>query len=93
MREKIVKILKEKINPILEEHFGGAEFVEIKDKTVYVKMLGACGGCPSSRITLENIIEAKIKEEIPEIERVELYQGVSDELISMARKILNKEIR
>jgi Fe-S cluster biogenesis protein NfuA len=92
MKNKIEKILKEKINPILEEHYGGAELVEIKGKTVYVRMTGACGACPSSQITLETVIEEKIKEEIPEIERVSIYQGVSDELIDMAKKILNKEI-
>ena len=93
MKSKIEKILKEKINPILEQHYGGAEFIEIKGKTLYIRMTGACGGCPLSQDTLENIIEEKIKEEIPEIERVALYQGVSDEMIDLAKKILNKEIK
>ncbi|MBP1924378.1 Fe-S cluster biogenesis protein NfuA [Sedimentibacter acidaminivorans] len=92
-KNQIEKILKEKVNPVLEEHYGGAELVEIKDNTVYVRMTGACGTCPLSQMTLENVIEEKIKGEMPEIERVTLYQGVSDDLIDMAKKILNKEIK
>nr|WP_312579163.1 NifU family protein [Sedimentibacter sp.] len=93
MKNKIEKILKEKVNPILEEHYGGAELVEIKDSTVYIRMTGACGTCPLSQMTLETVIEEKIKEEMPEIERVSIYQGVSDDMIDMAKKILNKEIK
>jgi len=93
MKNKIEKILKEKVNPILEQHYGGAEFVEIKGNTLYIRMTGSCGGCPMSQDTIENIIEEKIKDEIPEIQRVALYQGVSEEMIEMAKKILNKEIK
>lgn len=88
MENKIKKILNDEINPLLREHFGSAQLVEITDNTVYIKMLGACGGCPSSQDTIENIIEAKIKEKMPEITAVKLYQGVSDELISFAKEIL-----
>lgn len=89
MENKINEILSKKVNPLLNEHLGSAELVEINDNIVYVKMLGACGGCPASRDTLENIIEARIKEELPNIKEVRLYQGVSDELINFAKDILN----
>lgn len=91
MEEKIKKIISEKINPVLAQHFGGAELVEIKDKTVYIRMNGACGACPSSQITLETVIEAAIKEEMPEIERVSLYQGVSDDMLDFAKKLVERE--
>ncbi len=91
MEEKIKKIISEKINPVLAQHFGGAELADIKDKTVYIKMNGACGACPSSQITLETIIEAAIKEEIPEIEGVSLYKGVSDDMLDFAKKLIEKE--
>ncbi len=89
MENKIRQIIEEKINPLLNEHLGSAEFVEIKDNIVYIKMLGACGGCPCSQDTIENIIESKITEEIPEISGVRLYTGVSDDLINFAKEILN----
>ncbi len=89
MENKINEILHKEVNPLLKKHFGSAELVEIIDNIVYIKMLGACGGCPSSQDTIENIIETKIKEEIPEIVGVRLYQGVSDELLNFAKDILN----
>jgi Fe-S cluster biogenesis protein NfuA len=33
-------------------------------------MLGACGGCPASHLTLKNGIEAVIREDVPEIATV-----------------------
>jgi Fe-S cluster biogenesis protein NfuA len=33
-------------------------------------MLGACGGCPASHLTLKNGIEAVIREDVPEISAV-----------------------
>lgn len=87
--DKINKILSEKINPLLNEHLGSAELVEVENNVVYIKMLGACGGCPASQDTIENVIETRLKEELPEIKSVKLYQGVSDELINFAKEILN----
>jgi Fe-S cluster biogenesis protein NfuA len=89
MENKINEILSKNINPLLNDHLGSAELVEIKDNIVYIKMLGACGGCPASQDTIENIIEAKLMEELPEIKGVRLYQGVSDDLIDFAKDILN----
>ncbi|MBM7622575.1 NifU family protein [Sporohalobacter salinus] len=60
-----------KVRPSLEEDGGGVELVEIKDGIVKVKLTGACGGCPMSQMTLTNGIERVLKEEIPEIEKVE----------------------
>ena len=89
--EKVKKLLEEEVNPKLAEHFGGAEFVQIKEDTVYIKMLGACGGCPSVQTTIEEVIEEIILKEVPQIKRVCLYQGVSDEMIDFAKRILAGE--
>lgn len=91
MEHRIREIITDRINPLLFEHYGGAELVDIKDNVVYVRMLGSCGACPSSQTTLETIIETIIKEELPEIKRVTIYQGVSDEMINFAKDIVKKE--
>jgi len=44
--------------------------IKIEDNVVYVKMLGGCQGCPMMGITLKNVIEESIKNEIPEIAEV-----------------------
>ena len=70
--EKRVKGVIEKIQPALQADGGNIEFVNMTDdKVVNVRLLGACGCCPFSLITLKQGVEAAIKEEIPSIKSVE----------------------
>ncbi len=70
MREKVEKAL-DKIRPLLQRDGGDIELVDIKAKTVYVRLTGACGCCPMSQMTLKLAVEKAIKEAVPEIEKVE----------------------
>ncbi|KXA99922.1 nitrogen fixation protein NifU [candidate division MSBL1 archaeon SCGC-AAA261C02] len=71
MREKVEEVL-EKVRPQLQAHGGSVELVDVtEDGVVKVKLAGACAGCPLSTMTLSMGIERALKEEIPEIERVE----------------------
>jgi Fe-S cluster biogenesis protein NfuA len=38
---------------------------------VWVRMHGACGGCPSSRMTLKATVEQLLRRYVPEVQRVE----------------------
>ena len=68
--EKVKKVLEE-IRPALQADGGDIAFVGIDDNVVKVKLQGACGTCPSSLVTLKMGVEARLKEEIPEVECVE----------------------
>ncbi|MDP2981571.1 MAG: NifU family protein [Candidatus Omnitrophota bacterium] len=70
MREKIEKAI-EKIRPFLQQDGGDIELIDVIDGVVKVKLKGACGCCPMSQMTLKNTVEKALKEEIPEIIRVE----------------------
>lgn len=70
MEEKVEAAL-DKVRPSLEEDGGGVELIEVDDGVVKVKLTGACGGCPMSQMTLKNGIERVLKEEIPEVDKVE----------------------
>ena len=60
------------ITTALQADGGDIEFVNLTDdNTVNVKLLGACGCCPYSLMTLKQGVEAVIKEEIPDIRSVE----------------------
>ncbi|NLS44591.1 MAG: NifU family protein [Firmicutes bacterium] len=61
----------EKVRGALKAHGGNVELVSVENNVVKVRLTGACGGCPFSRMTLKNGVERVLKEEIPEIERVE----------------------
>ena len=41
-----------------------------RDGVVEVALKGACVGCPSSTITLKMGVEARLREEIPEVHTV-----------------------
>ncbi len=71
MREKVEKALS-KIRPALQADGGDVELVEVtEDGIVKVKLTGACGDCPMAQMTLKGGIERVLKEEVPNIKRVE----------------------
>ena len=70
MKEKVQETL-DKIRPMLQADGGDVEFVGYDDGVVTVRLQGACAGCPMSQMTLRNGIEKLLKQEIPEVKRVE----------------------
>lgn len=71
MQERVQQAL-EKIRPALQADGGDVELVEVTDEgVVKVALQGACRGCPMSQLTLANGVERVIKEEVPEVVRVE----------------------
>ena len=67
---KIRLILERDIRPYVEADGGEIVFAGYEDGVVEVVLQGACAGCPSSSITLKMGIEARLKEEIPEVRSV-----------------------
>ena len=59
------------VRPFLQNDGGDISLVEITDDlTVKVRLLGACGSCPYSLMTLKNGVEQAIKRDVPEIKEV-----------------------
>ncbi len=71
MLEEKVKRILDSIRPGLQMDGGDVEFVELKDSVVYVRLVGACGGCPMSQLTLKEGIERFMRQELQEIRGVE----------------------
>ncbi|MDR3295327.1 MAG: NifU family protein [Clostridiales Family XIII bacterium] len=93
MEEKIRRVLTEKVGPLLDAHHGGVDLMRYENGVAYVKMTGACGSCPSAQYTVEEVIRSIMLEELPALENVILDTSVSSDLIDMAKKILNGELR
>ena len=70
MRERVQEAL-DKIRPALQADGGDVELVDIEGGVVKVRLVGACRGCPMSQLTLANGVERVLKQEVPEVERVE----------------------
>lgn len=67
-----VKNVIDQIRPYLQADGGDVEFVDMTDDhVVNIRLLGMCGNCPHSRMTLKNGIEAAVVRAIPEIKSVE----------------------
>ncbi len=69
--EKIVDLLETRIRPAVAQDGGDIVFDSFIDGVVYVKMKGACSGCPSSAITLKKGIENMLKFYVPEVREVQ----------------------
>jgi Fe-S cluster biogenesis protein NfuA len=68
---RIQKILDEDIAPYVEQDGGEVQLKGFEDGVVKVRLRGACESCPSSAITLKVGIESRLRQEIPEVRRVE----------------------
>lgn len=72
MTHEEVEAVLDKIRPSLAADGGDVELISVSDDgVVNVRLIGACGGCPMSTITLKQGIERFLKEELPEIKSVE----------------------
>lgn len=63
----MVEKIKEAINairPALQNDGGDIEFLRVEDKNVYVRLVGACAGCPMSQITLSNGVQRYLREAV-----------------------------
>ncbi len=89
MEEKIREILKDKVDPVLAEHFGGSSLSRYEDGIAYVKLTGACAQCPSAQETLESVVKDFVMGGVPEVKDVVLDTSVSEDLLDMARQILS----
>jgi len=69
---KKVENVIDQIRPYLQADGGNIRFVELtEDNIVNVELLGACGSCPMSTMTLKAGVEAAMRKAIPEIKAVE----------------------
>ncbi len=68
---RIQTLLDDEINPSIAGHGGFIDLVKFEDGVAYVFMGGGCTGCGMAAMTLYQGVEGRIKEAVPEVERVE----------------------
>ncbi|RST77648.1 NifU family protein [Siminovitchia acidinfaciens] len=66
-----VQEVLDKLRPFLLRDGGDCELVDVDEGIVKLRLLGACGTCPSSTITLKAGIERALVEEVPGVIEVE----------------------
>ncbi|WP_446009832.1 Fe-S cluster assembly protein NifU [Candidatus Electrothrix sp.] len=62
--KKIEQVLEREIRPTLKKDGGDIELVDVDGDFVTVSLRGACAGCHSSRTTLKEYVEKKLREQV-----------------------------
>lgn len=60
--QKVMQVLEEEIRPSLRKDGGDIELMDVEGRKVLVALRRACAGCPSSRLTLTDFVERKLRE-------------------------------
>jgi Fe-S cluster biogenesis protein NfuA len=71
--KQIREIIDTRVRPSVAMDGGDITFESFKDGIVYLKLQGACSGCPSSTATLKSGIENMLKYYVPEVQEVCSY--------------------
>lgn len=75
---QIKELLDTRVRPAVAQDGGDITFVRFEDGVVYLRMQGACAGCPSSTATLKMGVENMLRHYIPEVIAVEPEQDGYD---------------
>ena len=68
--EERVNEALDKVRPGIQMDGGEVWLIKVENNIAFVQMLGACGGCPMSNMTLKGAIESIVRVDVPEIEEV-----------------------
>ena len=68
--EQIRELIDTRVRPAVANDGGDIVYRGFDKGTVFLKMQGACSGCPSSSATLKNGIESLLKHYVPEVTEV-----------------------
>jgi Fe-S cluster biogenesis protein NfuA len=68
--EQIKELIETRVRPAVANDGGDIVYRGFDKGNVYLKMQGACAGCPSSTATLKNGIESLLKHYVPEVTAV-----------------------
>ena len=71
VEERIMALIDSEIRPAIAQDGGDVTYLGFVDGIVQLRLIGACGTCPSSVTTLKEGIERLLMEEMPEIRGVE----------------------
>lgn len=65
--DRIRALIEDRVRPVVARDGGDIVFDRFDDGIVYLRMKGACAGCPSATLTLKNGVEAMLKTYVPEV--------------------------
>jgi Fe-S cluster biogenesis protein NfuA len=70
IEQKVREVLDRDIRPAVAMDGGDITFGKFEDGIVYLHLQGSCSSCPSSVATLKMGVEARLRDQIPEVKEV-----------------------
>ena len=61
---KVNNVIETQISPELQKDGGDIELVDIKNRTIYVRLKGRCSGCKNSTMTLKNFAQKVLQDSL-----------------------------
>lgn len=73
LKDDVEEVVESQIRPVLSRDGGNISVVNVDENTgtVKVELLGACKGCPMSQMTLAMFVEEQLKQNLPNVKKVE----------------------
>lgn len=62
--QKVMAVLDEVIRPRLQQDGGDVELVDVNGKEISVALKGVCTSCPSSRLTIDGVVQQTLREQV-----------------------------
>lgn len=70
--ERVRKILIDEAAPALQMDGGDLELLDVADGVARIRLVGTCGSCPSTIMTVVMGLEQELRRRVPEIEYIEV---------------------
>ena len=67
LSKQIKELIDTRVRPAVAQDGGDIIFDRFDQGIVFLKMRGACAGCPSSTVTLKNGVETMLRHYVPEV--------------------------
>ena len=87
--DKMKDLLENNIAKYFENDGGGLHFHSFDGNLLQVRMTGKCHNCPSAIAEVETIVLEDIRKEFPQVEKIQIVNEISEELLTFAKQILS----
>ena len=89
LADRVEAVLDAEVRPYLASHGGDITVADLSaDGVLRVRLAGQCSGCPAAQLEGGTFVADLVRDRLPQITRVTAICGVSDELLSEARRLL-----
>ena len=70
IEQQVQQVLMHEVRPALQADGGDLKFERLEGSQLYIRLQGACIGCPSAELTLKSGIENHMRQRFPQITEV-----------------------